>query len=71
VSGFLFPAYSLPFVLRLLGYIMPMTFFMTITNGIMIKGIGFSDLLPASLSLTVLTVVIFIFGARLFRQNLD
>jgi ABC-2 type transport system permease protein len=71
VSGFLFPAYSLPLILRLFGYIMPMTFFMTITTGIMIKGIGFGDLLPASLSLTGLTVVIFFFGARLFRQNLD
>jgi len=71
VSGFLFPVYSLPFVLRLLGYVMPMTFFMTITNGIMIKGVGLSDLWAASLSLTILTVVIFFIGARLFRQNLD
>lgn len=71
VSGFLFPAYSLPFILRLLGYIMPMTFFMTIANGIIIKGVGLSDLWVASLSLTLLTVVIFFFGARLFRQNLD
>ncbi len=71
VSGFLFPAYSLPIILRLLGYIMPMTFFMTITNSIMIKGVGLNDLWPATLSLTVLTVLIFFIGARLFRQNLD
>jgi ABC-2 type transport system permease protein len=71
VSGFLFPAYSLPVVLKLLGYIMPMTFFMTITNSIMIKGVGLDDLWPASISLTALTVVIFYIGARLFRQSLD
>ncbi len=71
VSGFLFPAYGLPWVLRLLGYIMPMTFFMTIVNGIMIKGVGLSDLWAPTISLTVLTVVIFLLGARLFRQNLD
>jgi ABC-2 type transport system permease protein len=71
VSGFLFPAYSLPLLLRLFGYVMPMTFFMTITNGIMIKGIGLGDLWPAALSLTVLTVLIFVIGSRLFRQNLD
>ncbi len=71
VSGFLFPAYALPLVLRLLGYVMPMTFFMTITSGIMIKGVGLGDLLSPAISLTVLTVVIFFFGARLFRQNLD
>ncbi len=71
VSGFLFPAYSLPLVLRLLGYAMPMTFFMTITNGIMLKGVGLGDLWGPALSLTALTVVIFFMGARLFRQNLD
>jgi ABC-2 type transport system permease protein len=71
VSGFLFPAYSLPLLLRLFGDVMPMTFFMTITNGIMIKGVGFGDLWPAALSLTVLTVLIFYIGARLFNQNLE
>jgi ABC-2 type transport system permease protein len=71
VSGFLFPAYSLPVVLRLLGYVMPMTFFMTITSGIMIKGVGLGDLWTPALSLTILTIVIFFIGARLFRQNLD
>ena len=71
VSGFLFPVYALPLVLRLFGYVMPMTFFMTITSGIMIKGVGISDLWGLALSLTALTVVIFFIGARLFRQNLD
>jgi len=71
VSGFLFPIYALPLVLRLFGYVMPMTFFMTITSGIMIKGVGISDLWGLALSLTALTVVIFFIGARLFRQNLD
>ena len=71
VSGFLFPAYSLPVVLRWFGYVMPMTFFMTITNSIMLKGVGFGDLWGSTLSLTALTVVIFFIGARLFRQNLD
>ena len=71
VSGFLFPAYSLPWVLRLLGYAMPMTFFMTITSGIMIKGVGLGALWAPALSLAALTLVIFLAGARLFRQNLD
>jgi ABC-2 type transport system permease protein len=71
LSGFLFPAYSLPLVLRWLGYIMPMTFFMPIVNGIITKGVGLSALWPDVLSLTVLTTAIFILGARSFRQKLD
>ncbi len=71
VSGFLFPAYALPWILRLVGYAMPMTFFMPIVNGIIIKGVGLGDLWTPVLSLIALTVVIFWLGARLFRQKLD
>ena len=71
VSGFMFPVYGLPIVLRAFGYIMPMTFFLPIVNGIITKGIGLNDLWTPVLSLVVLTVIIFTFGARMFRQNLD
>ncbi len=71
VSGFMFPAYGLPLVLRLFGYIMPMTFFLPIVNGIITKGVGLNDLWTPVLSLAVLTVIIFYFSARSFKQNLD
>jgi ABC-2 type transport system permease protein len=71
VSGFLFPVGALPLVLRIFGYVMPMTFFMPIVNGIMIKGVGLENLWVPSLALVVLTVLIFGLGSRLFRQSLD
>ena len=71
VSGFMFPATSLPWVLRLLGYTMPMTFFMPIVNGIMIKGVGLNALWASALAMVGLTVILFWFGSRLFRQSLD
>jgi ABC-2 type transport system permease protein len=71
LSGFMFPAYSLPIVLRLLGYAMPMTFFIPIVNGIITKGVGLDSLWPQVLSLSVLTVLLFWVGALSFRQKLD
>lgn len=71
LSGFMFPIYGLPLILRSLGYTMPMTFFLPIVNGIITKGVGLNDLWTPALSLTVLTIAIFYVGARLFRQNLD
>ncbi|HUH96306.1 MAG TPA: ABC transporter permease [Anaerolineales bacterium] len=71
VSGFMFPAYGLPVLLRAFGYAMPMTFFLPIVNGIITKGVGLNDLWSPVISLTVLTIAIFYVGARLFRQNLD
>ncbi len=71
VSGFMFPAAGLPWLLRWFGYAMPMTFFLKITNGIITKGVGLGDLWAPVLALGALTVVIFYVGARLFRQRLD
>ena len=71
VSGFLFPTYGLPWILRWLGFTMPMTFFMPIVTGIITKGVGLSHLWVPVVSLAALTIVIFYLGARLFRQNLD
>jgi ABC-2 type transport system permease protein len=71
LSGFIFPIYGLPLFLRMIGYIMPMTFFLPIVNGIITKGVGLNDLWTPVLSLTVLTIAIFYVGARLFRQKLD
>lgn len=71
VSGFMFPVYGLPILLRAFGYIMPMTFFLSIVNGIVTKGVGLNDLWTPVISLTILTIVIFYFGALFFRQKLD
>lgn len=71
LSGFMFPAYGLPLILRALGYTMPMTFFLPIVNGIITKGVSLNNLWSPVISLSVLTIVIFYIGARLFRQRLD
>jgi len=57
--------------LRLLGYVLPLTLFLPIINGVFIKGVGLSYLWVPVLSLTALTGVIFFVGARSFRQKLD
>jgi hypothetical protein len=40
-------------------------------NGIITKGVGLNDLWTPVLSLAALTVIIFYFSARSFRQKLD
>ena len=71
LSGFMFPAYGLPVVLRLIGYALPLTFFMPIVNGIFLKGVGLDSLWVPALSLMAATLVIFYLGARFFNRRLD
>src|SRR2546426_5891491 len=46
ISGFLFPRESLPRVLYWLGYAVPLTYFVTIIRGVLVKGVGFHYLYP-------------------------
>ncbi len=71
LSGFMFPAASLPWGLRLLGYLMPLTYFVPITNGVFVKGVGLAALWPEVLALVGMIGVILFIGARAFRQRLD
>ncbi len=71
LAGFLFPTYALPPVLRLFSYVFPMTYFLPITRAIMIKGVGLEALWGDVIGSLILTVVIVIAAARLFRQSLD
>ncbi len=71
LSGFMFPAYALPIFLRMIGYLIPLTMFMPIVSGIFTKGVGLDALWRPILLLTLLTIGIFLLGARFFRQRLD
>ncbi|WP_196892106.1 ABC transporter permease [Aureivirga marina] len=40
LSGFIFPLTSMPFILQVLGHIIPTTYFIEILKGIMLRGVG-------------------------------
>ena len=71
LSGVMFPVYSLPPILHLLSYLFPLTYFVPITNGIFIKGVGLEVLWPEVSGLLVVIVVIFFIGVQFFKQKLD
>jgi ABC-2 type transport system permease protein len=71
LAGFLFPAYALPPVLRLLSYVFPATYFLPITRDIMIKGVGLEAIWGDVVGTCVLMVLIVFAAARLFRESLD
>jgi ABC-2 type transport system permease protein len=71
LAGFLFPAYALPLVLRIIGTIFPMTYFLPIVRGVFTKGVGLTAIWqPVAASIFLLVVILFA-ATRLFRQSLD
>ena len=71
LSGFIFPTDSMPPLMRALGYLLPLTYFLRIIRGIAMKGIGFMQLLDAIVPLTVLSVGIFLLSLTRFRKTLE
>jgi ABC-2 type transport system permease protein len=71
LGGVLFPAYALPFVLRVLGYAFPSTFFVPLARGMFLKGVGLDVLWPEALGLVVLLALSLVLAAQFFRQSLE
>ncbi len=71
LSGFLFPVSAMPAVLQAIGQVLPLTHFIVILRGIVIKGVSMNMLLPQILILSVTAVVLLTFAALRFKKTLD
>jgi len=70
LSGFFFPRQGMPLPLQLLGSLIPMTYFLEIIRGIMLKGVGLSAIWPQALGLTVFAVVVMAIAVNRFRKRI-
>jgi len=71
LSGFIFPREAMPLLVNLLGYILPLTYFLDIVRGIMLKGVGMGYLLGDVIALCVFTMIILSVATLRFRKSLD
>lgn len=71
LGGFIFPRESMPWAVRLVGNLFPLTYFIPISRGIVTKGVGFEVLWQDVAALTVYIVVVMIIAVRAFKEDLD
>ena len=71
LSGFLFPFLGMPHWARVIGEILPLTHFLRIVRGIMLKGAGFAELSQEVAALGAFTLVAMAVAIFRFRQTLD
>lgn len=69
LSGFVFPVEFLPRVLQWATYLIPARYFLTITRGIFLKGLGIHALAQDATILAVYGVIIFLLSAARFRKR--
>lgn len=70
LSGFMFPREAMPPIIYYLGYLVPLTYFLEVMRGIVLKGSELGDLLNQVGLLTLYGVVVFAASATRFRKSL-
>jgi len=71
LSGFMFPFRGMPEWAQTLGEMLPLTHFLRVLRGIMLKGNGFADSWPDLWPILAFGVVVMAFGAMRYRRTLD
>lgn len=71
LSGFMFPFRGMPGWAQAIGEVLPLTHYLRIVRGIMLKGAGFVDLQADVLALGAFTLAAMTIAVLRFRQTLD
>jgi ABC-2 type transport system permease protein len=70
LSGFIFPRETLPPFLQWVGAAMPLTYFLTLVRGVIVKGVGIDILWPQVVGLVVLGVTVFTIAVVRFQKKI-
>jgi ABC-2 type transport system permease protein len=71
LSGFMFPFRGMPDWAQALGSILPLTHFLLLVRGIMLKGNGLADLAPHLWPILAFMLAVIGIGLGLYRRTLD
>jgi ABC-2 type transport system permease protein len=71
LSGFVFPLEAVPVWIRPISFLIPLSYFMQIDRGIILKGIGINYLWQDTLALVVFLTIILTTAIKRFKKSLD
>ncbi len=71
LSGFMFPFRGMPEWAQAIGSCLPLTHFLRIVRGVLLKGNGVADILPELWPIALFMVVALTIGLKRYRQTLD
>jgi ABC-2 type transport system permease protein len=71
LSGFMFPRQAMPAVAQWIGAALPLTYFLTILRGVLLKGIGIEHLWPEALALAGFAVGLIALSVLRFHKTIE
>ncbi|MEN8238006.1 MAG: ABC transporter permease [Actinomycetota bacterium] len=70
LSGMIFPLSGVPWAIRWLAYVFPLTYYTVISQGIVLRGAGLESLWPQFVILAAMAAVVFTAAVLRFRRDL-
>jgi ABC-2 type transport system permease protein len=70
LSGMIFPLEAMPWGVRWISYFLPLTYYIKIALGVMLRDAGLDSLWPAYLVLTLMAAFVFVGATMRFRRDL-
>ena len=71
LSGFMFPFRGMPGWAQAIGEVLPLTHFLRIVRGLLLKGNGIAEMLPEAWPILAFMVIVGLVGLGAFRNTLD
>lgn len=71
LSGFMFPYEGMPQIAQYIAEALPATHFMRLVRGVVLRDVGFTDMLPDVYWLSLFTIAGLIIASVRFKKNLD
>jgi ABC-2 type transport system permease protein len=71
LSGFMFPRAAMPRLFQWIGLMLPLTHYLEVLRGILLKGVGLESLWPQTVALAGFAVGLIFLAVRRFHKTLD
>lgn len=71
LSGFMFPFRGMPFWAECIGSMLPLTYFLRIARGIILKGNGIVEIWPDFWPIVVFMIIVILIALNRYRRTLD
>lgn len=71
LSGFMFPREAMPPLAQAFGALLPLTYYLQLVRGILLKGAGLAEVWPQALALAAFAVAFFTFATQRFHKTLE
>jgi ABC-2 type transport system permease protein len=71
LSGYIFPRMAMPLPAQWIGLVLPLTYYLKILRGVLLKGIGIGQLWRPEASMTLIAVLLFTISVRRFTKTIE